>query len=236
MKLWARYLAWFGALQPRERNIVALAILLGGLFLGYTYGIEPNLQKARRDVRATEDATAAAGQMALQLAALNGLNKDPDAPLRAQLTTLKGEVAAQGGRFAAVERSMVPPAAMPVLLESFLGRASALKLVSLRTLAPTPLIERKPPADAKDKLLQTVGAQTEAAALDVAGAPNLFKHGVELTLEGNYSELLAYVQALENAPQRLLWGKMNLTALEYPRSQLVLTVYTLSLETSWLVL
>jgi MSHA biogenesis protein MshJ len=236
MKLWARYLAWFGALQPRERNIVALAILLGGLFLGYTYGIEPNLQKARRDVRATEDATAAAGQMALQLAALNGLNKDPDAPLRAQLTTLKGEVAAQGGRFAAVERSMVPPAAMPALLESFLGRASALKLVSLRTLAPTPLIERKPPADAKDKLLQTVGAQTEAAALDVAGAPNLFKHGVELTLEGNYSELLAYVQALENAPQRLLWGKMNLTALEYPRSQLVLTVYTLSLETSWLVL
>jgi MSHA biogenesis protein MshJ len=236
MKLWAHYLAWFGALQPRERNIVALAILLGGLFLGYTYGIEPNLQKARRDVRATEDATAAAGQMALQLAALNGLNKDPDAPLRAQLTTLKGEVAAQGGRFAAVERSMVSPAAMPVLLESFLGRASALKLVSLRTLAPTPLIERKPPADAKDKLLQTVGAQTEAAALDVAGAPNLFKHGVELTLEGNYSELLAYVQALENAPQRLLWGKMNLTALEYPRSQLVLTVYTLSLETSWLVL
>ena len=236
MKLWGRYLAWFGALQPRERNIVALAILLGGLFLGYTYGIEPNLQKARRDVRATEDATAAAGQMALQLAALNGLNKDPDAPLRAQLATLKGEVAAQGGRFAAVERSMVPPTAMPALLESFLGRASVLKLVSLRTLAPTPLIERKPPADAKDKLLQTVGAQTEAAALDVAGAPNLFKHGVELTLEGNYSELLAYVQALENAPQRLLWGKMNLTTLEYPRSQLVLTVYTLSLETSWLVL
>jgi MSHA biogenesis protein MshJ len=236
MKLWARYLAWFSALQPRERNIVALAILLGGLFLGYTYGIEPNLLKARRDTRAAEDATAATGQMALQLAALNGLNKDPDAPLRAELETLKREVAAQGGRFAAVERSMVAPAAMPALLESFLGRASTLRLHSLRTLAPTPLIERKPPTDAKDKVLQAVGAQAEAAAQEIAGAPNLFKHGVELTLEGNYSDLLSYVQALENAPQRLLWGKMNLTTLEYPRSQLSLTIYTLSLEKSWLVL
>jgi MSHA biogenesis protein MshJ len=236
MKLWARYLAWFGALQPRERNIVALAVLLGGLFLGYTYGIEPNLLKARREARATEDATASTGQLAQQLVALNGLNKDPDAPLRTQLEELKGSVAAQSERFIAVERSMVPPAAMPGLLESFLGRASALKLVSLRTVAPTPLIERKPPADAKDKPILAVGAQAEAAALEIAGAPNLFKHGVELTLEGNYNELLAYVQALENAPQRLLWGKMTLTTLEYPRSQLVLTVYTLSLEKSWLVL
>jgi hypothetical protein len=53
--------------------------------------------------------------MAQQLVTLNSLNKDPDASLRSELETLKSEVAAQGGRFAAVDRSMVPPAAMPAL-------------------------------------------------------------------------------------------------------------------------
>ena len=48
-------------------------------------------------------------------------------------------------------------------------------------------------------------------------------------------QLVAYVAELENSPQKLLWGGIRLAAREYPVSELTLTVYTLSLDSTWLV-
>ena len=125
---------------------------------------------------------------------------------------------------------------MPALLESYLARSNALQLLSLRTLPPASVIQRTPGAEGKDNAIPAVGEKATTAAKSLAAAPNLFKHAVELKLAGTYPELLAYVRALENAPQRLLWGQMELVTLDYPRSQLTLTVYTLSLDKSWMVL
>lgn len=236
MKLWQRYLAWFAALKPRERNIVAVAIVVGGLFVGYSYVIEPKLLQAKRDARAITEATASAALMRQQTAALQMGNRDPDAPLRAQLAALKAEFAAQGGRVAAVEKSLVPAEKMSGLLENFLARGNNLQLISLHTIPATPLVTHKLKPAGNDKSLPSAGGAADAAAAALEGAPNLFKHGVEIKIAGSYHDLLAYVRALENAPQRLLWGKMDLAAQEYPRSQLTLTVYTLSLGKSWLVL
>lgn len=236
MKLWQRYLAWFAALKPRERNIVAVAIVVGGMFVGYTYAIEPRLLQAKRDTRAITEATASAALMRQQTAALQMGNRDPDAPLRAQLAALKAEFAAQGGRVAAVEKSLVPAEKMAGLLENLLSRGNNLQLISLHTIPATPLVTHKLKPAGNDKSLPSVGGAADTAAAALEGAPNLFKHGVEIKIAGSYHDLLAYVRALENAPQRLLWGKMDLAAQEYPRSQLTLTVYTLSLDKSWLVL
>lgn len=235
MKLWARYVAWFGGLQERERRIIALAVLLGGLFLGFSYAVEPNLLKARREGRAAADALASAATIGQQSALMAGANRDPDAPLRAELDKLKTEMASQGERFAAIEKSLVPPQQIPALLESVVGRNGALQLASLRTLPAQPVLQRKPGTEPA-RPASGAGPQAAAAAGAAAGAPNLYRHGVEIRLVGSYADLLGYVRALESAPQRLLWGRMELTTLDYPRSQLTLTVYTLSLDPKWLVL
>lgn len=225
---WQRYLAWFAARQPRERLIVAVAVLGGILFLGYSYAIEPALLASRRDARSAAAAQAATSQATAAAEALSKQNLDPDAPLRAELQRIQGQMADQARSFEAVDRSLVPPAKVPALLESLL-RSRTLQLVSLRTLPPAPVIERK---SAKGD-----GAKpAEAAPAAVPAAPNLFKHGVEIRIAGTYADLLGYLSDLESAPQRLIWGRMDLAVAEYPRSVLTLTVYTLSLEKSWLVL
>ena len=229
---WQRYLAWFAARQPRERIIVAAAVLGGILFLGYSYAIEPALQASRRAARTTVEAKAAATQAIAAAEALSKQNVDPDAPLRAELERTRGQLADQSRRFEAVDRSLVPPAKVPALLESLLARSRTLQLVSLRTLPPTPVIERK--AAKSDAAAPAKPA--DPAAANAAAAPNLFKHGVEIRIAGSYADLLSYLDELESAPQRLIWGRMDLTVSEYPRSVLTLTVYTLSLEKSWLVL
>ncbi len=64
---------------------------------------------------------------------------------------------------------------------------------------------------------------------------NIYKHGIEIKLAGGYGDLLAYVADLEASPQKLLWGGMRLTVKQFPVSELTLTVYTLSLDSIWLV-
>ena len=228
---WKRYVDWFTARLPREKAIIAAAVLGGILFIGFTYAIEPQLLAARRATKTILEANNAAMQSGTTADILQKTNLDPDAPLRAELAQLHSRLEEQSRNFDAVDRSLVPPEKIPVLLENLLTRSRNLQLKSLETLAPAPLIDRKPAkADAP-----AAAAAAAANALATAALPNLFKHGVKIRISGSYADLLAYVTELESAPQRLMWGRMDLVA-DYPKAELTLTVYTLSLEKSWLVL
>ncbi|HEY4080615.1 MAG TPA: hypothetical protein VGM81_07965 [Burkholderiaceae bacterium] len=107
--------------------------------------------------------------------------------------------------------SLVPAPDMLKVLDGVLHRNGQLKLRAMQNLAP---VELGPAA---------------------SGAP-LYRHGVQLTVEGSFAELLAYCGELEHLPQHLLWGPMALDAKAYPRVQLKLQLYTLSQEKPWLQL
>ena len=57
---------------------------------------------------------------------------------------------------------------------------------------------------------------------------------MQVTVEGNYLDLLAYVARLEKQPWQVYWGRTVMTA-DYPKVQIELTLYTLSLDKAWLV-
>ncbi|WP_294264249.1 hypothetical protein, partial [Propionivibrio sp.] len=122
---------------------------------------------------------------------------------------------------------LVPPERMSALLEDMIGRKSGLRLLSLKTLPVSPLLEKKAGAEAS-------GAEksVDKPANTSAG---LFKHGVEIRLEGSYQELTAYLERLEQAKSKLLWSSASLAAEQHPKLVLTLTVYTLSLDRAWLI-
>jgi MSHA biogenesis protein MshJ len=65
----------------------------------------------------------------------------------------------------------------------------------------------------------------------------IFKHGVEITVEGNYRDLLRYLTELEKLPWRMYWSQVQLKVEEQPpRTLMTFTVFTLSLEKTWLSL
>lgn len=95
-------------------------------------------------------------------------------------------------------------------------------MLSLRTLPVAPFVEKEK-TEAGDQ-----GASCERSAV-------LFKHGVEIRLEGSYQELTAYLERLEKSRMRLLWSSVALSAEMHPRLVLTPTVYSLSLDRAWLV-
>ncbi len=224
---WQGWAQRFATLQPREKYLVIGAVLFAILFGGYTFWIEPaQLQKTRL----TKTITQQQGEqttLQAQLLTLAKQDSDPDAANRAALAQVQQALVDADRDIHGFDGVLVSPRQAPVLLQSLLSRHRGLTLVSLATLPPQPLIT--PPVEKK----APDGKPAEAKQLPEAAGSNIFKHGIEIRIAGSYNDLLAYVNALENGPQKLLWGGMNLSS-QYPVSELTLTVYTLSLESIWL--
>lgn len=222
-KLAARY----DALQARERWLVALGVLAGIILLGYSLFIDPALKTAQLAERnAAEQRTLLAGVQA-QMAALQAPGMNPDVAARVEIEALKKQLGELSTRLHDMESSLVPPQQMSGLLEDMIGKQTGLRLLSLKTLPVAPLLDKKAETDEKAAAKPEVKAETPVVGL--------FKHGVEIKLEGSYQDLTAYLQRLEQSKMKLLWSSVSLSADKHPRLVLTLTVYSLSLDRTWLI-
>lgn len=223
-QFWNRLNARYTALSRRERLLVALAAVLGPLLIGNALLVSP--QQAR--VKGLENGLAAQDASANQLQAEVGnlqqqLNSDPDAGRKAELAALSGERDRLDEQLRQFGTVLVRPEEMNVLLEGLLARNAGLRLVSLKTLTP-------------QSVLQRVEAAKEADGKPAERTFDLYRHGVEIRLEGSYGQLQAYLAQLEKLQQRLLWGQLSYRVIEHPKAELALTVYTLSPDKTWLAL
>lgn len=113
--------------------------------------------------------------------------------------------------------------------------ATAKTLAAAATILPAPAINANTvtaPATIAPVPATAAGAGTAAPAQ----APLLYRHGVQLVVEGGYQDMVDYLQALEHMPTRLFWGGASLDAQKYPKARLTLTLYTLSLDQKWIAL
>ena len=221
-KLAARY----DALQLRERWLVALGVLGGIVLLGYSIFIDPALTTAQLAERNAVEQRAQLAGVQAQMAALQAPGMNPDVAARVEIEALKKQLGELSARLHVMESSLVPPQQMSGLLEDMIGAQTGLRLLSLKTLPVAPLLDKKAETDEKARKAEV---RTEAPAV------GLFKHGVEIKLEGSYQDLTAYLQRLEQSKMKLLWSSVSLSADKHPKLVLTLTIYSLSLDRAWLI-
>jgi MSHA biogenesis protein MshJ len=150
--------------------------------------------------------------------------------LQRDLTAWRSKVQQGDAELRAFGTSLVPAADMLPVLDRMLAQAGGLRLRSMQSLARTELAT----APASAAAPPPAAAASGSAAAAPAPAPALYRHGVELTVEGTYADLLDYLNALEAMPQRLLWGGVQMKVDQYPKSVLTLRLYTLSMDRGWL--
>jgi MSHA biogenesis protein MshJ len=113
----------------------------------------------------------------------------------------------------AASAQLLPPQRVVAVLRDVLAEQRGLELLSLRNLAPLPLV---PP---------------DNASTPAAGP---FLHPVEITVAGGYLDVLAYLKALERLPWRFYWRSLDLTVDKYPRNVVRLEIATLGTQAEWL--
>lgn len=204
------------ALTARERMIlfvVSLAAawaLLDGVLLGPQRKArqveEQRLQAARETMlQSQETLTAQAGR------------PDPDTQARQRLEAARLAFNARMQAAAQLQGRMVAPRDMARVLQGLMASQPGLRLVRLSTAAPEP-----------------VGPPPQPGASGTAGDAALYRHGVTLTLAGDYAALTRYLARLEQLPVGFYWARAELDARRHPVLELTLTLHTLSLESTWL--
>lgn len=233
---WRQWATKFAALTRRERAIIAAAVLVGGGFLIFNFGIDPFLTKMRGATRAEAVARTELTRQQSMAAALNAKNFDPDAANRGRLAKTRQELTALGERLASFEAGMVPPARMQAFLEGLLARNRSIELLGLKTL-PVTQVGASVGADKIEAALGSIANPAKDSGKDrpAQAGDGIYQHGIEIRLAGSYNDLLNYLSELERMPQRMMWNSVSFTVEKYPRNMLVLRVYTLSLDRNWLV-
>lgn len=263
-QLWTKLSTKLDAMTLRERAMVFAAVVAGILFLLYTLSIEPLLNRQTMLRAQIKQQNNQITGIDLEIDAMaKGYVIDPDAGTRATLQAVRREIDTTSAGLMAVQKGLVAPDKIAPLLGHLLRGNGKLKLMSMKTLpvtglseaalpaAPAPAAERPTVAGVTAAIVPAAGTPATgapAAGAPAAGAPVaaaapvvkprelLYRHGVELVLQGSYLDMVSYMDALESLPVQLFWGKARLDAQQYPNSRLTLTLYTLSLDQKWMKL
>jgi len=233
MQQWIKLSTRLDAMTLRERAMVFAAVVASILFLLYTTSVEPLLNKQkllRGQIRQQQNQVAG---IDMEIAAMaQGFVVDPDVATRERLQAVQHEIDTTSAGLMAVQKGLVAPNKIAPLLEQLLRGNGKLKLVSMKTLPVTGLNEAVLPAE------PARAAAATAASAKAAPKPRelLYRHGVEIVLQGSYLDMISYMEALESLPVQLFWGNASLDAQQYPNSRLTLTLYTLSLDQKWIKL
>lgn len=230
---WMRSRTKYMALARRERLLMMVAAVALFLGLGTLLFIEPAFKQGSLLKRQMEQQRKDLDALRPQVLALQTRQRDPDATALAQLNALRRQLQLADSEFAQVQSALVQPQEMGHLLESLLQSHRGLQLIALRSV---PVVSVSELIDAP-KSGAPVAAASAASAAPAASAATkdawLYRHGVEITVQGSYAEMQAYLAALEHLPRRVYWGELKIDARQWPANVMTVTVYTIGLEKTW---
>jgi MSHA biogenesis protein MshJ len=228
---WRKYAARIDALALRERVMVFAAAVAVVVFMLSALFIDP--LTARKKALSARMAQQQTELQALQvkIQALEQKLTDPDVANRARRDGIKRQIDEIDVTLKDLQHSLVPAHNMKALLQDMLARNPRLQLIAMRTLPVTPLVEKRDKAEKPD----AAAAAPKSGEKLAASESNVFKHGVQITVQGSYADLHDYLARLERQSWRMFWSRASLSAADYPRVTLTVTIYTLSLDKAWLV-
>ena len=213
----------FDAMSLRERGLIVVAVL-GLAIAGWDSLLMEPLRQSRLVLESELSNAGASGDFAqsIDLNDPRQVNLQRAGQLQTQLQELDARIADTASGFVSSQR-------MIEVLNDVLDRQGRLELVSIRNLPVESLI--KP--EAVDPNTPDAQPAVEAEADAGPGLPP-YVHPIELVIDGQYSDILDYLQSLEALPWKFRWGSLDLNTRGYPRNRVRIVLATLSLDATWL--
>lgn len=210
----------YESLSLRERAMVALAVLGAAIFLWDNLLMDP--LRARKIALDSELANASAAGFTAQGTDVTDprqVNLQQAAGLQTRMQGLDAQLKNTASGFVTAEK-------MVEVLNDVLDRQGRLQLVSIRNL---PVVSLAPPRPA-DPNAETPAVPTVETGV---GLPP-YVHPIELVIDGQYVDIVEYLEQLEKLPYKFRWSSLELVTAGYPRNRVRIVLSTLSLDSTWL--
>lgn len=214
----------YGTLQFREQLLITLVGIVLVLALNDQLFFSPSAGKtAQLNANNEGQAQLLSALEGEHLALAARLAEDPDRAARTQLEAAKQRLASQNGRLKALTVDLIPPAQMAGVLREVLAQRPGLHLLSLENLPAEPAFPIKTDAKA-----------TVSGEIPASPAPAIYRHGLRMTVSGDYFTVLEYLKALEQLPWHFYFEGLDYQVQTHPQAEVTLTLYTLSDREAWI--
>lgn len=231
---WQRLADRVDAFSLRERGLIFLAIALVLIVSVNLLLIDPLLTRSKNlQQRIVQDELQIQAMRSQIEELVAAANIDPDAALKARLENLRLQSEQAAVALQDIQSGLVPPQRIPALLQDLLRHSRSVSLVAMKTLPVETLGVAGPAAISSASAEAGAGERTDPSSGPVG---SVYKHGVEITVQGGYLDLLSYLDGIEALPWQMFWGKADVDGKNYPTVTLTLRLHTLSLDEEWLTL
>jgi MSHA biogenesis protein MshJ len=219
----AQLTEWWDRRKPRERFLAIAAAALAVLGGGYALLLKPVEIQISATNRQLANARA-------ELTKLQQLVEQRDRAgadqLRARQADLERRLTVAQSDIHRAQIDLVAPQDMTRQLSAILQKFPQLRVVGIVTDSPVPV----------DQTTDGGGKVATSVAYSAANNAMLYEHGLELTVEGKYLDLVAYLDQLEHAPHKIYWRELDLKVNAQGVPQTRIRFFTLSQGPTWMAL
>lgn len=232
------------ALSIRERGIILAAVVFIMFTLWDSLLMRPQLEENKKLLADLQIKRAEQSALNFRIQGMIRDGRDVSGDTsRNRLAELKQQLAEVETSVRNSTGHLVDADKMATILQTILSKSRGLQLIEIKGLGVTPLfapvaaVDQGQVADAAmanqtQVEANTASSETDAAAVDAFD--NAYKHGLTITLEGDYLSALAYMRELESLEWGFFWETIDYEVTEYPRGTVAITLYTLSLGKEWI--
>lgn len=215
-----KFAQYWQNLAPREQWLtfgvgLALLIMLYVLLVAEPLGVRIAAEQNRQKEANARQVMAENGLLEIQAK----LAADPNLSYRQALAAAQASHQTLLQRIDVETSTLVSPARMKALLQDLLRNQAKLKLVALESSSAPLALPAAAMTEPKEKAPPVV----------------FYRHGLRLTLEGGYFDLLTYLNAIQASGWRLHWDSLNYEVDEggTSRARVILDLHTLSRDAGW---
>ena len=228
----------FDRLSLRERLLLGLTAVVLLLFLWWMLVYESLVPKTRSLQQSNQ---RQASELQALVAARDGIRKRLDRGVyheqQARVEQLRKQLQLLRQQLDEGTESLVAPQQMFELMRGMIDAAPRLKLLQLRRLAVEPLFRPEQGTETADPVQEPATGSADPVTVEgeetLQEQPALYRHVMQVRLQGRYADILDWLQQLEQLPWQLMWNRVELTAREYPVIEVELKLSTVSSSRAW---
>lgn len=211
---------WWERRKPRERLLLIAAVALTVPVAGYALLFKPvRIQIAD----STQRLTGARSELAKLQQLVEQRDRAGSDQLRTRQADLDARLALAESQIQRAQIDLVTPQDMAPQLSAILQKFPQLRVIGIVTDPPVPVD-------------QSTDQSGKAGPGNQASGSMLYEHGLELTVEGKYLDLLAYLEQLEHTPHKIYWRDLDLKVNAQGVPLTRIRFFTLSRGPTWLAL
>ncbi|KXO11276.1 MSHA biogenesis protein MshJ [Moritella sp. JT01] len=243
---WLTMKAKFTLLSMRERLLLVGSLLIAIVYLIYSFWLEPVYLQNQKSQSKLASLQQQQQQYEFDKAELlQALASDPNKVVQLRIARAESEFNKANGKLTDLTADLINSNQMALVLGDVLSRAKNVKLISIESLPVTTLTGNnnaleKVEEKAKPKFSSASGQdlnvddiiKSDETSITVTDESEvlLYRHGLRITMTGSFFNIQAYLTRIEQLPKKFYWEVFDYQIQDYPTAQVVMEIYTLSVN------